>query len=298
MFRKNFAVKFLALAVGLGVGGHASAAIYTGNSTTDPHSWNDANNWSPIGVPSHSDSIEIGSTFTVNFDVTSSLDIGVFNIDGTLNIPAGKILNVSAASGTHNLDGVIVLQGANSIVRFSNYDQTLAGDGSIRGEHGDARLELGINTALACKIKIEGALVIDCANAQYTATLNLTDDTGRVVANRINGQLTLGANLSLGTDDTNSTPTLEAVASGATLQFERAHAYPIGDLPIRGDIILSHCGATIVFAVSMQTEGTFTDGNGGEPNGYIDFKDGSEFCWEMDSTPQCEDTDGLLGICP
>jgi len=81
----------------------ASAVVKTWDGGAATTSWNDADNWSDNALPANGDTITIGGSVTVNFDVTSFL-----LSSGSLTIDAGSTLIIDSGSSL-NLGGTAVV---------------------------------------------------------------------------------------------------------------------------------------------------------------------------------------------
>ena len=107
-----------------------SQKTWTGSSSS---SWNDADNWSPSGIPEASDNVVISSG-TVNINTTPNVTVGTLTLSGgTLTIFSSLTLTINSAStvtesGTLVCNGTLVLNESLTVEGSLDF-----GNGSIEG---------------------------------------------------------------------------------------------------------------------------------------------------------------------
>jgi hypothetical protein len=138
--------------------------------------WDDTNSWKdtstgnpPASKPDANDSVTIKSGDEIDVDTTPEYaDNITVESGGTLDIEGSCTLtldgSIYSTSYVYGSDGVR-LQGANSILRFVDRNQTVSGSGEILGVDDEAQIQIGnagttITLTLASATTIEGTLHI------------------------------------------------------------------------------------------------------------------------------------------
>lgn len=269
----------------------ASAANFTCTNSSGQTDWNDGRTWGGgqfDPVPGSSDLAFIPSGKVV--DVSANITVGRINVTGTLNVQAGKLLQVDGTGGSggttghHVIDGTINLQGAASQLQFTSMDQVFENNGVSSGKvvlsddsGSPAELLIDNTRMLTSQIQIEGYGRVDGVGGTATLVNQQTSATvGAVIVANNSGMLELGSNLILSEVDfvaglTHYWPQYRAnTSSSAVLEFSR-DAISAGKL--RGDFLVDDC-ATMQFNADVYTDGSLI-----MSDGHIVVLSGASFEW-------------------
>lgn len=159
--------------------------------------WNDSAHWT-AGVPDNADvaifpdrpSSTTPYFVTVNITTAAAKTLNM-HVDAVINIPADKALEIgNATNQTSDIDGDIVLQGSNSVLRFM-FDHTFqpktttTGVGQVIGQHNDALIEddpdtarkLTITNGTGSQMIIQGALKVRLSELANNSLVLANDGT-------------------------------------------------------------------------------------------------------------------------
>lgn len=217
--------------------------------------WNDANNWSPNGVPTNNDNVVIPSGKTCNVDVTNAA-AQTMEVYGNLHVQPGKKLSLDLSNANVPLDsfvdagGIVLLQHdmtGDGTLAFFQGTHTVSGGGRIEGQDEGCVIEIGAGNVLTNELDARGEGI------RGSLTIRGLTHAGAINGTFINrglveavGHLTLHADTILDDDDT---ALWKAVSCKTVLQFDRQA------LGLDGDFELG-CGSRFLFNASIRTCGT------------------------------------------
>ncbi|MCH8824786.1 MAG: hypothetical protein IH984_14910 [Planctomycetes bacterium] len=253
MKRTTFFSSLLTTVLGIVIASPANAGCtFTWKATATTSNWRDTGNWSSVACdhgypvsgdiaiivqvttglpPVIDDQDEVVATLTVNsggvLTITGQMltldGTAQHDIDGVVNLASdasNSVLKVTGADVTMDITGQILLKASKSVLAFTA-DATVDGDGSIEGQHNDARIEIA-NSILTSSMLIQGKMSVKMDIVAASAAFV---NDGTIRANQ-SGTLCLGASVSLSGSgnfeiSTNSNAVLKfnADATGLTGNF-------------------------------------------------------------------------------
>lgn len=232
----------------------ANAADNTFNAGGDKTSWEDANNWSG-GVPDETDNVIIGSLYTVDLDQGDGV-ADSFDIDGTLDIAAGRTLTVDGSGDySHALDGTINIYGDaesnGGVLSFTTTNpQTITGSGIIDLHYYDSTTPANSASILIASGVTVGVSPTVCGSGIIRGDGSYTNN-GLLDANDPNDTLSIAIGTTLeDTADSHATR-YQVSAAGAVLKFDSAITTATG---LEGRFVMTVAG-TLDFDEPVTSEG-------------------------------------------
>jgi hypothetical protein len=139
--------------------------IWIGGATPDPSDWNDANNWSPVGVPGANDTVSVGSS-AYNPTLHGNASVASLTVDGSNTLYLGDFTlgvsgNLNAVNGIYG--GLVQVTGAGSVLQGYFDALTVSADRMLTGQ-----------LYTSGPLEIQGALDTNGQSATIVGTLTVS----------------------------------------------------------------------------------------------------------------------------
>ena len=268
----------------------ASANNFVGSGGGgDNTSWEDGKNWSD-GVPDNAHNVSIGAKYTVELDQGDGV-ADSFDIDGTLNIAAGRMLTVDGSEdNSHALDGTINIYGNaqsnGGVLSFTaTATQTITGSGTIDLQYYDSTTPANSASILIASGVTLGVYPTVCGcgiirgDGSYTNNYLVHANRSGTLYLGVGGTLDDGA-VEVGVDDDR----WQASLSGARLWFHEDidtldtldGDFLLSAGTIEIDVVLTTLGQLVISGGTLDADATTTMGQ--------DYIEGVQIARNMSAT--------------